>query len=111
MRLTTLVEARIELDEAFAWYAARSATAAAGFVAEFQTALSEIGSRPEGFSLLESHEGPEDFRRYVMKRYPYHIVYECLDDVILIVAVAHDRRRPGYWMGRIRGDDSEASTE
>ncbi len=41
-------------------------------------------------------------RRFVMRRVPYQLVYEVrtLDDTIIIIAIAHFKRKPGYWRGR-----------
>jgi len=39
-------------------------------------------------------------RRYVLPEFPYSVVY-LVEDVISIVAVAHDKRRPGYWRERL----------
>ncbi|MEW6114544.1 MAG: type II toxin-antitoxin system RelE/ParE family toxin [Thermodesulfobacteriota bacterium] len=40
------------------------------------------------------------FRRLLVRRFPYAVVYEVLPDSVLIVAVAHQRRKPGYWRRR-----------
>ena len=40
-------------------------------------------------------------RRYHVKRFPYIIVYTVLDETVIIVAVMHARRRPGYWADRL----------
>jgi len=37
-----------------------------------------------------------------MRRFPFSIVYYVADDTIRIVAVAHAKRRPGYWRTRVR---------
>jgi hypothetical protein len=37
----------------------------------------------------------------VLAKFPYSVIYKEKDEVILIVAVAHAKRRPGYWRGRI----------
>lgn len=39
-------------------------------------------------------------RRYLLRRYPYAIIYEVRDTDVRVLAVAHQRRRPGYWVGR-----------
>jgi toxin ParE1/3/4 len=39
-------------------------------------------------------------RRLVLPRFPYNLVYEVHDDLLLIVAVAHQRRHPDYWRRR-----------
>ena len=40
------------------------------------------------------------FRFYRLKRFSYVIFYECMPDRVRVVAIAHSRRRPGYWMRR-----------
>jgi plasmid stabilization system protein ParE len=40
-------------------------------------------------------------RRRVIARFPYSIVYVELEDEVLILAVAHSRRRPSYWHKRL----------
>jgi toxin ParE1/3/4 len=39
-------------------------------------------------------------RKYVMKKFPFLIIYRVKDDCIYILAVAHGKRKPGYWKKR-----------
>jgi hypothetical protein len=39
-------------------------------------------------------------RRVRLDRFPYSIVYRRSADVLVIIALAHHRRRPAYWRGR-----------
>jgi toxin ParE1/3/4 len=39
-------------------------------------------------------------RRFLIRRFPYLVIFRELADKILIIAVAHGRRRPGYWHDR-----------
>ncbi len=39
-------------------------------------------------------------RRCLLLRFPFAIIYRIERDTILVVAIAHHRRRPGYWQGR-----------
>jgi hypothetical protein len=39
-------------------------------------------------------------RRILLDRFPYSVIYRASADEILIIAVAHLRRRPGYWRHR-----------
>jgi plasmid stabilization system protein ParE len=41
-------------------------------------------------------------RRIAVKRFPYHVVYLETEAHIRILAVAHDRRKPGYWKPRLK---------
>ena len=41
-----------------------------------------------------------DFRRFPLRKFPFTLIYALEDDDLIVVAVSHHRRRPGYWMGR-----------
>ena len=74
------------------WYASRSPRTAANFVLAVDRAVEQIISTPETGAPFD------DRRRWVrLRRFPYLLVYTLLDDThILILAVAHARRRSGY---------------
>ena len=40
------------------------------------------------------------FRRFPLRKFPFTLIYALEDDDLVVVAVSHHRRRPGYWMGR-----------
>lgn len=88
-------EARDELERAFEWYLERSRTAAESFLAEFDRGLAVLAATPSVWPEFESGA-----RRYVLRRYPFSIVYRFADDLIEVIAVAHQRRRPDYWRDR-----------
>jgi len=75
--------------------AERSQRAAEGFDAEFDKALAAIGADPRRFSLCDDRH-----RFYLMDRYPYQLIYREEADGVVVIAVAHAKRRPGYWAGR-----------
>ena len=89
--------ARKEYIEAADWYRQRSQAAADQFVSQVETVLAQVGGNPARFGWYD-----DDFREAVLRRYPYSIVYwvDASGDV-LVVAVAHASREPGYWHGRI----------
>jgi plasmid stabilization system protein ParE len=94
--LEYLEEALEETEAAARWYAERSGSAAVGFANEIDPALAAIEQHPEAWPTY--HHGT---RRYLLRRYPYSVVYRIESARILIVAVAHGRRRPGYWKSRV----------
>ncbi|HEX6285548.1 MAG TPA: type II toxin-antitoxin system RelE/ParE family toxin, partial [Pyrinomonadaceae bacterium] len=69
--------------------------AARAFVAEVLNALRSIAAAPEAWPRTRANE-----RRFVFKRFPYSIIYRVRQNDVFITAIAHQRRRPGYWSGR-----------
>ncbi len=43
----------------------------------------------------------EELRRILLARFPYSLIYSIEPERIWVIAVAHHRRRPGYWQDRI----------
>jgi len=89
-------EARLEALDAYEWYFERSPQAAEAFQAELEKAGRAIQEAPERYEVYL-----HGTRRYLMKRYPYLVVFRPTADHIEILAVAHGRRRPGYWKKRL----------
>ena len=42
-----------------------------------------------------------DIHKAGLKRFPFHVIYRATQTQIIVLAVAHQRRRPAYWTGRI----------
>ena len=87
--------AREEFDEALDWYAERSTGAAIGFAAEIDAAIEKIAADPGRFPKTFA-----DCQRCSVNRYPYCVVFYRDRDEVVIVAIAHAKRRPGYWRSR-----------
>ena len=88
--------ASLEYEAAFAWYFERSERAALRFAREVERAVASIAEAPERFPF-----GVQDTRRLLLQRFPFAVVYRELPSVIQVLAVAHGRRRPGYWKKRV----------
>ena len=91
-----LDEALEEAEAAARWYADRSATAAIGFSEEIDAAESAILRLPDAWPRFD-----HGTRRYLLRRYPFSVVYRADPNRILVVAIAHGHRRPGYWRSRL----------
>lgn len=89
-------EALREIDDAFEWYLERNLQAAEAFVGETTSAFALIASSPTIWPRFES-----DTRRYVLRKFPYSIIYREISGGIEVVAVAHHKRQPKYWRGRL----------
>jgi plasmid stabilization system protein ParE len=91
-------EALAEAEAALDWYAERSSHAPVMFMEELDKAIESIVDAPKRWPIFD-----DDCRRFPLFRFPYFIVYhEKSESLIQILAVAHGRRRPGYWHSRRR---------
>jgi toxin ParE1/3/4 len=89
-------EAAAEATAAYEWYAEHSASAADRFLAELDLAVEKIAATPMRWPIYLNRT-----RRYLLQRFPYIVVFrQSEEDLIEIVAIAHGRRRPGYWKSR-----------
>lgn len=88
-------EAEAEFLDALGQYAAVGKEMGASFLEEFEGILQRIATFPK-------HGSPHKAgtRRVVMKRFPFSIIY-LHEERSTIVALAHHRRRPGYWLKRL----------
>ena len=88
-------EAIAEARAAYQWYAERDLSAANAFIAELDRAISQVQSAPERWP-VHLH----GTKRYLFRRFPYGVIYRVTETAIQVLAVAHGRRRPGYWRTR-----------
>ncbi|HEV7486606.1 MAG TPA: type II toxin-antitoxin system RelE/ParE family toxin [Thermoanaerobaculia bacterium] len=99
--LKILVPAEIELHEATTWYRERDPRVADRFAAEVRKTLRLIEQFPQiGGYVFGIHD--RHVRRMPIHAFPYSIVFDDLGDSIEVVAFAHNRRRPAYFMARLR---------
>ena len=95
MRVSFHPDAEIELAAAQDWYQERSPLASIGFLREISSAILRIQEAPLRYPLTEPGT-----RRLNLERFPFTVHYRVSEGVILVVAVAHQRRRPRYWAKR-----------
>ncbi len=92
--LRVLREAAEEIDEAFDWYFERSPTVADRFTDAIEAALGSIAGRPSRWPPVPGYAGT---RRCRVQKFPYDIVFREREKLLEVVAVAHQKRKPGYW--------------
>jgi plasmid stabilization system protein ParE len=84
-----------EVEEAQAWYEARSLFAASAFLRELSAAVRRLRQAAHRYPSAEAGT-----RRILLERFPFTIYYRVQPNTLTIVAVAHQKRRPGYWAAR-----------
>ena len=89
-------EAGLEFEEAVQFYKQRGRKLGQRFAREIRTTIARIVATPDRWRILE-----EDVRRCLVRVFPYAVLYTIEEDHILIVAIMHAKRRPGYWRHRL----------
>ena len=84
-----------EAEAAERWYRERNDTAAVRFRRELDRVVEFIAERPEAAPPYIGNT-----RRFLLRRFPFFVVYRVYNGHVQVVAVAHARRRPGYWVQR-----------
>ena len=86
-----------EYLESIAYYESKHPGLGATYLGEFEKAMDAICEAP--------HRNPverrPDVRRMRMKRFPFTVLYRENANTVQVLAVAHNRRRPQYWLGRL----------
>ena len=91
-RIRLLPIARRRGAEASRWYAERSVQAGENFRKRLRSALDKIEATPETYKFYNS-----GVRRYLLKPYPYLILYRIDGDDVVVVNIFHAKRNPKNW--------------
>jgi toxin ParE1/3/4 len=96
MRFEFHPEALEDYQAAANWYEARGKALALRFVEAVEDAIRKVAEAPERWRIIE-----EDVHRCLTRVFPYGILYTIEPEFVLIVAIMHCSREPGYWRHRL----------
>ncbi len=65
------------------------------FQSAIKAACRQISETPLRYRIFHS-----PFRRYLLQKFPFAVIYSIEPDHIRVIAVAHTKRKPGYWLSR-----------
>jgi plasmid stabilization system protein ParE len=85
-----------EYEDATLFYGTREDGLDARFHLLIEEAIEDICSLPEAWPLFL-----DETRRRIVNVFPYSVIYVSENDSVLIVAIMHDSRKPGYWLRRL----------
>ncbi|WP_084184772.1 type II toxin-antitoxin system RelE/ParE family toxin [Desulfonatronum thiodismutans] len=94
VRMVQLAEQ--EMLDAAAYYEDRVDGLGRDFLDSIALAIKDIGDFPERWPVVR-----REVRRSLVSRFPYSLFYRVDPDEVIVLAVAHQRRRPAYWLGRL----------
>jgi plasmid stabilization system protein ParE len=90
-------EVELDLAEAFAWYEKRRAGLGEEFLSSVDACLERIRRQPQMYTLIH-----ENYRRSLIRRFPFAIFYEYAEAEVTVYAVFHTSRDPQQWRQRFR---------
>ncbi len=96
MKIEFLEVAHMELEDAIWFYELEQTGLGRRFKKEVRHAMTRITQYPQAFPIERG-----DIRKCFVHTFPYTIFYALQGQHIVILAVAHQHRRPGYWIDRL----------
>ena len=94
-------EALAEYEDAVVYYERREEGLGARLIQEFDEAVAVALEYPGAFAPVQEAPAAYGLRWVMLRTFPIKLVYTVHDDALLLVAVFHARRRPGYWLERL----------
>jgi hypothetical protein len=88
-----------EIDEAVAWFDEQVEGKGTDFLDELDRVIRRVKAYPFASTQIEP-----DIRRCLFAHFPYSLIYGIEEQTIVVIAVAHFRRTPRYWVGRMESD-------
>ena len=95
-RVAILSAASADLRRGVKFYSRERSGLGAEFLREFELFTDLLAENPEIGTPIGG-----GIRKLVLKRFPYLIIYRVESERVLILAVAHERRHPDYWLERL----------
>jgi toxin ParE1/3/4 len=102
MRAVRVLDAAAsEAVEAAAWYEARRRGLGADFRSEFKLVLDRLREGILPGTPWPGRLGERGVKRVSMKRFPFFVVFVPTGEQVVLLALAHHRRKPNYWRDRL----------
>ena len=97
MKVRFLTLAQQEVDEAVAWFGERADGKGVDFLDELDRIVRLVKTYPFAAPQIDL-----EIRRRLFARFPYSLIYGIDHNTIVVIAVAHSRRAPHYWVDRLQ---------
>lgn len=94
-RIVFLAPAEKEMLEAAIYYDDKAPGLGSDYIAEVEHTVNRIAENPESGLTVRGN-----IRRMLLRRFPFGVLYRVDQEEIVIIAIMHLRRRPGYWKKR-----------
>ncbi len=85
----------IDIKESFDWYQKQADGLGDDFLNELESAYQAVSELPNTWPKFQNK-----FRRFLLSKFPFSIIYQVSNESIYVVAVMHNSRKPKYWLKR-----------
>jgi hypothetical protein len=85
----------LEIEASYEWYQGQAEGLGDDFLYELESAYQTISELPDTWPRFN-----KGYRRFLLGKFPFSIIYRENKNSIYVVAVMHNSRRPGYWKSR-----------
>jgi len=85
-----------DIKGSYLWYEDKLQGLGDRFLNELEDGYTAIQNFPDTWANFQY-----GFKRYILNKFPFSILYKVTDEKIVVVAVMHNSRRPNYWLDRI----------
>ena len=89
------LDIELEVKASYEWYQNQAEGLGEDFLTELESAYQAILELPNTWPKF--HSG---FRRFLLSKFPFSIIYRLTQETIFVVAVMHNSRKPRYWVDR-----------
>jgi len=84
-----------EVKAAYDWYQNQAEGLGDDLLNELESAYQAITEFPDTWPKFQ-----RGFRRFLLSKFPFSVIYRSGNDSIYVVAIMHNSRKPGYWKKR-----------
>ncbi len=85
-----------EIKSSFYWYQQQAEGLGIDFLNELEVSYQAIKEMPNTWPNFQN-----GFKRFLLSKFPYSVIYQINEQIIYIVAVMNNSRKPGYWQERV----------
>ncbi|XOB61283.1 type II toxin-antitoxin system RelE/ParE family toxin [Campylobacterota bacterium DY0563] len=84
-----------EIKGSYTWYEEKLQGLGNKFLSELEEGFLAIQNFPDTWATFQF-----GFKRYILNKFPFSIIYKTNSEEIFIIAVMHNSRKPAYWLDR-----------
>jgi plasmid stabilization system protein ParE len=101
-RIVFSPKAALDAVEAYSWYEARELGLGEEFLRSVEACLEGVRRHPQLYRVAV-----DDFRRAVVRRFPYEVFYEATGKTVYVYAVFHSAQDPTKWRVRLESENHD----